>query len=486
MDLLVGRVHRGPQRLERVGGLDRLVQCRQRPHHHITGQLAGGHSADAIGQRHQPGTGVGRVLVVGPHETDVGDRRGAQSQPHAYTLSIAWGPGRYAVLRTVCLPRLTRPGLPGKVCVGTTMRRSAGRCSPVRRCRAPGRAVGRSSGGDPEGPARGDRGLGQRRADPRPRRGGGAPDRPVPDRTAATEPILGTPDEVSAYTAYRMPATFAAVRSALPSSSGPNRAWRRTASSTLAAGPARRSGRRAATFGSLAYGDRARPGDGDAGDGPPDRDRGRRAAVRGAHWRPASCGRRAPPPADLVTVSYVLSEITDQAQVSWYGRPPRPPPSRWSLVEPGTPRGYARILAAAHDAARAGLTVARPVPASGGLPDHAGQDWCHFGARVNRSGLHRKIKDGELSYEDEKFSFVAASPAPAAGPVRAGSLRRPTQRKGLVSLARLHDPTRHRHRTRLQAPGRSLPGRPRRRAGATPGLPPSKPSYLTSCENRMT
>ena len=64
-------------------------------------------------------------------------------------------------------------------------------------------------------------------------------------------------------------------------------------------------------------------------------------------------------------------------------------------------------------------------------------DWCHFGARLQRSALHRQVKGAELSHEDEKFSYVAAvrPGTGAASDLPAGRVvRRPQQRKGLVTL----------------------------------------------------
>lgn len=55
-------------------------------------------------------------------------------------------------------------------------------------------------------------------------------------------------------------------------------------------------------------------------------------------------------------------------------------------------------------------------------------------ARVNRTALHRRVKSASLGYEDEKFSYVAALAAGAPVPEAARVLRRPAQRKGLVSL----------------------------------------------------
>ena len=73
-----------------------------------------------------------------------------------------------------------------------------------------------------------------------------------------------------------------------------------------------------------------------------------------------------------------------------------------------------------------------PCPHSGPCP-LVGADWCHFPARLERSSLHRRLKDGALGHEDEKFSFVLATrdPAPTA---HGRVLRHPVTRKGLVQL----------------------------------------------------
>lgn len=66
-------------------------------------------------------------------------------------------------------------------------------------------------------------------------------------------------------------------------------------------------------------------------------------------------------------------------------------------------------------------------------PSKAGTDWCHFAARVSRSSLHRQVKSGSLAYEDEKFSYVAATRLPVE-PAASRVVRRPQIRKGQVLL----------------------------------------------------
>jgi ribosomal protein RSM22 (predicted rRNA methylase) len=135
--------------------------------------------------------------------------------------------------------------------------------------------------------------------------------------------------------------------------------------------------------------------------------------------------------ADLVTVSYVLSELSGPDQADLVRRAALAAEQAVVVVEPGTPAGYRRILAARDVLVSLGLPIAAPCPHDAACP-LTGSDWCHFGARINRSALHRRLKGADLSYEDEKFSYVAAGPAGSEGWARV--LRRPQHRKGLVSL----------------------------------------------------
>ena len=76
--------------------------------------------------------------------------------------------------------------------------------------------------------------------------------------------------------------------------------------------------------------------------------------------------------------------------------------------------------------------MAAPCPAATPCP-LAAPDWCHFAARVERSSMHRRVKDAELGYEDEKFSYIAMAREPvdlAASRI----IRRPRQQPGLIEL----------------------------------------------------
>jgi ribosomal protein RSM22 (predicted rRNA methylase) len=132
---------------------------------------------------------------------------------------------------------------------------------------------------------------------------------------------------------------------------------------------------------------------------------------------------------DFVIAAYSLGEAgsPDLASRLWEA-------ARVALIviEPGTPRGFAFIRRLRDLVLQAGAHIIAPCPGACACPI-ADPDWCHFGARVERSALHRRLKEAELSYEDEKFSYVAFGRQPVAEPA-ARILRRPQHRPGLIVL----------------------------------------------------
>jgi len=116
---------------------------------------------------------------------------------------------------------------------------------------------------------------------------------------------------------------------------------------------------------------------------------------------------------DEVIASYVIGELGERerrplAEAMWAK-------TRDTLlvVEPGTPAGYARIIALREQLIATGAHVAAPCPHDGRCPLSA-PDWCHFSQRLSRSQAHRQVKGAELPFEDEKFSYVVLSRIPPA------------------------------------------------------------------------
>ncbi|MGK5629090.1 small ribosomal subunit Rsm22 family protein [Streptomyces sp. URMC 123] len=268
-------------------------------------------------------------------------------------------------------------------------------------------------------------------------------------RTPTDAPVLRDRSDVAAYAAYRMPATFEAVTAALAAFRARVPGWAPATHLDLGGGTGAATWAVAASWPGGTHRttvlDWAEPalalGRELAGAAPS-------AALRGAEWRrQALSGAGAPelPAADLVTVSYVLGELTERDRhavtdaAAGAGR-------AVVLIEPGTPAGFERIRTARDRLLAAGLRVVAPCPHGSACPIAEGTDWCHFAARVNRSSLHRQVKGGSLPYEDEKYAYVAAVrpevTAPGGGPAAGGAgepaparvLRRPQIRKGQVLL----------------------------------------------------
>lgn len=134
--------------------------------------------------------------------------------------------------------------------------------------------------------------------------------------------------------------------------------------------------------------------------------------------------------ADAVVFSYSLAEMRD-----W----PKTLETGWGLarkalvvIEPGTPSGFHVVREARQMLIRWGAVIAAPCPSSAACPMPPG-DWCHFAQRIERSKIHRLLKGGELSWEDEKFSYVVAMRSPVSA-ATSRILRHPRKEPGRIEL----------------------------------------------------
>ena len=237
--------------------------------------------------------------------------------------------------------------------------------------------------------------------------------------------------DVLAYLAVRLPATYAAVRAsfdavaearpdfapktALDIGAGPGTAlwaafecWPRLADAVLIeASPEFR-----------AYGERLAAG----------------LETPHVTWRVAdaaidtvNCGTR-----DLVTLAYVLNELSPTVRHSVLQRLWAQTADTLVIVEPGTPAGWQRIHTARSQLIKAGAHVIAPCPHAHACPLQP-PDWCHFSVRVARSRVHRQTKRADVPWEDEKFSYLAVSQKPAT---QAGArvIARPRKAGGHTTL----------------------------------------------------
>ncbi|MBS0653885.1 MAG: rRNA methyltransferase [Verrucomicrobia bacterium] len=102
------------------------------------------------------------------------------------------------------------------------------------------------------------------------------------------------------------------------------------------------------------------------------------------------------------------------------------------VIEPGTPRGFGMIRRMREILLEQGGHLVAPCPHSQTCPMQ-GSDWCHFAARVERTSIHRQIKNATMNYEDEKFSYLIFS-REKVPEVQARILTRPQKNNGYVNL----------------------------------------------------
>ena len=145
-----------------------------------------------------------------------------------------------------------------------------------------------------------------------------------------------------------------------------------------------------------------------------------------AKWDPVAVGGSAP---DIVLLSYVLGEVEDPLA---FARQAYEQAGRYLIVvEPGTTKAFKRV-----NQLRALGPIVAPCPHALPCPMYAAGDWCHFAARVERTALHRQLKGGELSHEDEKFSYLILAKQPgAAHRAQARLVRHPHIEPGFIKLS---------------------------------------------------
>ncbi len=245
-------------------------------------------------------------------------------------------------------------------------------------------------------------------------------------------PFVRTQHDAAAYAAYRLPATFAAVYAALAALRDGAPDLRPASLLDVGAGPGtalwaavqvwpelRRATLLERDVTMIVLGQRLAQN-------------ATSQAIREATWRRADvvAGEWGVEAGDLVVAAYVLGELPPAERDEVVARLWAHVAGAAVIVEPGTPRGFEVVRRARALLIAGGGSIAAPCPHDDTCPMPDG-DWCHFAQRLTRTPLHRGVKAATLSFEDEKFSYVAAARFAVAG--RASRvLRHPRTRKGHV------------------------------------------------------
>ena len=151
-----------------------------------------------------------------------------------------------------------------------------------------------------------------------------------------------------------------------------------------------------------------------------------------ANWQRASLEAVFPlAPADLAVLSYVFAETADLSLVDQLLDSPL---EVIAIIEPGTPQGFERIRLIRQHVLDKGAHLIAPCPHASACP-MSGTDWCHFPARVERTRLHRMLKEGTLGHEDEKYSYLVFSKTKnPAHEIKGRIIRHPQKASGYVRL----------------------------------------------------
>lgn len=136
---------------------------------------------------------------------------------------------------------------------------------------------------------------------------------------------------------------------------------------------------------------------------------------------------------DLVTASYALNETDAATREKILDYMLEATGKLLVITEPGTPAAFSLQKEIRRYLTSKGARLVAPCPCDCDCPLPE-DDWCHFLCRVERSRLHRFVKDADSPFEDEKFTFSAFCTDGALSHVNARVLRRPVTEKGKVTL----------------------------------------------------
>lgn len=111
---------------------------------------------------------------------------------------------------------------------------------------------------------------------------------------------------------------------------------------------------------------------------------------------------------DLVIISYMINELPKEHIQKVLEKIWNATNEVLIIIEPGTPKGFSNILEIRKKLINEKANLI--APCSHELECPIGKnDWCNFSCRIQRSKVHKMLKDGQSPFEDEKFSYVAFS-----------------------------------------------------------------------------
>jgi ribosomal protein RSM22 (predicted rRNA methylase) len=245
--------------------------------------------------------------------------------------------------------------------------------------------------------------------------------------------FLHTQEDIAAYAAYRLPATFAAIYAALTEVRTRRPDWQPRTLLDVGAGPGTAMWAVTTQWPTLEHVTLLERDQHMLHLGQKLAQHAHSQAVKQARWRSVDLtGQWEETQYDLVICSYVLGELPQAKREAISEHLWACTGDTLLFVEPGTPRGFELIRTVRTQLLAKGTTTIAPCPHDNACPIQE-NDWCHFAQRINRTRLHRSAKGATLAYEDEKFSYVALSRTPGL-PIAGRVIRHPQKRGGHIHM----------------------------------------------------
>lgn len=135
---------------------------------------------------------------------------------------------------------------------------------------------------------------------------------------------------------------------------------------------------------------------------------------------------------DLIVSSYMLNELKDDKKIEILENLWNNTNEILFIIEPGTPENYKNIMKYREYIIENGGYIVAPCPHQNKC-ELQENDWCHFTCRVERTKIHKNIKDADSPFEDEKFIYLVASKKEIEG-AKNRVLRHPKIEKGYVEV----------------------------------------------------
>ena len=110
---------------------------------------------------------------------------------------------------------------------------------------------------------------------------------------------------------------------------------------------------------------------------------------------------------DLCILSYMINELSEENRLKVIDKALKSTNKVLLVVEPGTPEGFKNVRKIRDYVFEKGYEIIAPCTGFNGKCDISEDDWCASSIRVQRTKIHKYLKDAEVGFEDEKFSYIA-------------------------------------------------------------------------------